>query len=340
MLCFVFAALVVVLDQFFKQWIVLTMEIHEHIDIIPGVIELTRVQNSGAAFSMLSGQRWLLAGISLAATVVLIFILLRYTEGFWGTLGLSAILGGTVGNMIDRLFHGYVVDMFHPLFIDFAIFNIADIFLTLGFITFCIHFIVSSIRTKNHEGELEEAAIAEEFADEAGEDEAGAWAGAGDEAGTVPEGGGPYSIYDVPDRQEIPDYDDFSVAGAVSARNGDEYDDTYNESQHVYGATGLEQQDYNIQIEPELPREVSSALSELEELESELASIDDYDMDDLLKEYGFTDDTDGAYTGSGAGSGYTDNSADSAYAGSDADNADNGAGNGADYADSGTDNTD
>ena len=151
MLCFVFAALVVLLDQFFKRWIVRSLELFESMELIPGVIGLTHIQNTGAAFSILADQRWLLAGISFVASIILVFILLRYTEGFWGTLGLSAVLGGAVGNLIDRVFHGYVVDMFRFEFINFAIFNIADIFITLGFATFCIHFIVASIRTAKNE---------------------------------------------------------------------------------------------------------------------------------------------------------------------------------------------
>jgi signal peptidase II len=82
MLCFIFAALAVVLDQVFKRWIMLTVEYQGHVTLIPGVIELTHFQNTGAAFSILADKRWLLAGISLVAAIILIFILLRYTEGF------------------------------------------------------------------------------------------------------------------------------------------------------------------------------------------------------------------------------------------------------------------
>ena len=158
MLRFIFSILVVLLDQFFKRWIVITLDVGQETSVIPGLLSLFHLQNTGAAFSFMADQRWMLAGIQFAAAFVLIMILLRYTDGFWGTLGLAAVLGGTIGNLIDRVFLGYVVDMFRFLFVDFAIFNIADIFITLGFATFLIHFIVSSFRSDKKRDMLPAAA--------------------------------------------------------------------------------------------------------------------------------------------------------------------------------------
>jgi len=279
MLCFIFAGLIVVLDQLFKRWVVLNFELHEQMALIPGVIGLRYEENPGAAFSILSNHRWLLAGIALAAAVILVFILLRYTDGFWGTLGLAAVLGGTVGNLIDRVFYGSVVDMFQPLFVEFAIFNVADIFLTLGFVTFCLHFIVSSIRSMKR-GE----ALAETGVDEAAEDN------------------DQYSIYDVPDRLKSADHSSLSDTKVIPVRNNrksaaaqaeysnevPEYPilrDASSEQQDVYKAV-QEQQDY-YQPEPETPDDILSTLDALTTLESELDSIDDFDTDALLREYGF-----------------------------------------------------
>jgi len=257
MLCFVFAALIVVLDQFFKRWIVMTIEIHGQVDLIPGVICLTHVQNTGAAFSLLSDQRWLLAGISFVVAIILCFILLRYTEGFWGTLGLAAVLGGAVGNLIDRVFYGYVVDMFRPLFIDFAIFNIADIFITLGFLTFSLNFIISSINSSRRGLPQPEAAPEEQAED-------------------------PYSIYDVPDRQELPDFDSFTAPVATTSK----VDVPQPEVQQENYVPVLEAQD-DYEAEPQLPEDISSALDALEALESDLGEIEDLDVDALLRGYGF-----------------------------------------------------
>lgn len=152
-LCFLFAALIVALDQFFKQWVVRAIDIGATgPEIIPGVLGLTHWENDGAMLNILSGQQWLLAGIALVAAVALVMILLRYNEGFWGTIGLTAVLGGTVGNLCDRVFNdGKVIDMFRTLFINFPIFNIADIFITLGFITFLVHFIVLTFKVGKSE---------------------------------------------------------------------------------------------------------------------------------------------------------------------------------------------
>jgi len=297
MLCFVFATLVVLLDQFFKHWIMRTVDIYGHVDLIPGVIGLTHIQNSGAAFSLLSDQRWLLVGISLIAAIVLVFILLRYTDGFWGTIGLAAVLGGTVGNLIDRVFQGYVVDMFRPLFVDFAIFNVADIFITLGFTAFCAHFISMSIRSSRREEELADGEY--ESDGESGDED-------------------PYSIYDVPDSQEVPDFDALSDTKVMPARKSK----PRSAAQPVFDSGGAEEESARLadsepaevpQVysepmaahqadsgtvpgqrsvyapEPQPPSDMSSTLDALEALESELGLFDDYDSDTdaLLREYGF-----------------------------------------------------
>jgi len=273
MLRFVFAALVVILDQFFKRWIVITLELHENIAIIPGVIGLTRVENTGAAFSILADQRWLLAAIAFLAAIVFVFILLRYNEGFWGALGLAAVLGGTVGNMIDRIFSGHVIDMFRTEFIDFAIFNIADIFITLGALTFCVYFIYSSATSKKspdaHIGRVA-AGYTEEM----------------------------YGQYESDDETGMSDYGDFSDTKVFPSRPhgqrpvtppGDympgpeppAYSDDTSE-QPFYSDPALEQ-----------PDNTSSVLDVFAAIESELDDLDainDYDLDNVLREYGFEDD--------------------------------------------------
>jgi signal peptidase II len=151
MLIFIFSALIVVVDQLFKHWVTLTLYGGDPIVLIPGILRLVYAENPGAAFGLFSNMRWPLAGAMFAAIVALIFILKRYDRGFWGSLGLAAALGGGVGNLIDRVWSGYVVDMFEFTFVNFAIFNVADIFITLGAITFFIHFIITSGKDKQPE---------------------------------------------------------------------------------------------------------------------------------------------------------------------------------------------
>jgi len=281
MLCFVFAALVVLLDQFFKRWIVLILSADGENVIIPGILSLIYRENTGAAFSMLADKRWLLAGVAVVAAIILVFILLRYTEGFWGTLGLAAVLGGTVGNLIDRVFHGYVVDMFRFLFMDFAIFNIADIFITLGFATFCIHFIVTSFRSTNKEKESLKDAMVGSDADD-------------------------FAAFELPDGQDIPDFDGFDDTKVSSpARRADQYAGlpAYNtnnvEPAVFHGQTPDKKviepsswQEY-YSTEPESQSDITSslvALSALESLESELSAVEDLDVEKMLREYGFEED--------------------------------------------------
>ena len=142
MLYFIFAILIVVLDQLFKYWITISISAGEQLSLIPGVIHLTFRQNFGAAFSFLSDMRWLLVGISTVCVILVIVVMVKYPMRPFGLLSLAAVLGGALGNMIDRVFQGYVVDMFEVEFMRFAIFNIADIFITVGGIAFCLYYIV------------------------------------------------------------------------------------------------------------------------------------------------------------------------------------------------------
>jgi signal peptidase II len=277
-LCFVFSILVVLLDQLFKRWIAITLVVNEQQSLIPGVVTLTHVENSGAAFSFLSGQRWLLAAIMFVCVIVLIAILLRYNEGFWGTLGLAAVLGGAVGNLIDRVFHGYVVDMFEFQFMKFAIFNVADIFITLGGITFCVFFIASSMKSSKNKGaaplraqpasgvaldESLDAAPAEDFGIDRGADSD---ANLGVEAEQV-------------------GYVDSIVTAAVRDRLSE-----------TVGSVGWKRvQDASNPPAPALDVsfDESHLLGELGLLKSDFAvngATAEYDVDKLLRDYGFEDD--------------------------------------------------
>jgi len=279
MLCFVFAALIVALDQFFKHWITRTLDIGEiGPEVIPGVMGLTRWENDGAMLNILSGQQWLLAGIAFVAAIVLIMILLRYNEGFWGTIGLAAVLGGTIGNLVDRVFNaGKVVDMFRTLFIEFPIFNIADIFITLGFITFLIHFIAVSFNAEKNERAKAEYDN-EEY----------------------------YEEHEDGDYDEFPEID--SILSSQANNEANQYDD-YNHEQYNDRQFPEPQFPEPQLLEPQISDPDSLYMSDdynsddyssvtdttdvsfnLDDLESELGSLDDYSVDDILREYGFEDD--------------------------------------------------
>ena len=127
------ALVLVALDQWLKFWVRGNIPLGGSLPFIPHIMELTYTQNTGAAFSFFSGMTWLLTVISLVVSIALAVMLWkRYFPGKMGNLALTLILAGAVGNLIDRLFLGFVTDMFATTFINFAVFNIADICVCCG----------------------------------------------------------------------------------------------------------------------------------------------------------------------------------------------------------------
>ena len=139
----VFAALIVAADQITKLLVVQNIPLHTQIDVIPGVVGLTYVQNTGAAFSSFQGMMWLFAVIFALLTVGIVWEYKKQALGFskaeWWCI--AAIYGGGLGNMIDRLRLGYVVDMIETRFMEFPVFNVADCFITCGCIALIVHLI-------------------------------------------------------------------------------------------------------------------------------------------------------------------------------------------------------
>lgn len=137
------AVLIVVADQITKLLVLDLIPLGSVIEVIPGWFHLTYVQNTGAAFSSFQGMRWMFVGIFLLLTAALLFeyfkkpMPLTTLERFC----LAAIYGGGLGNVIDRVRLGYVVDMIDAAFIDFPIFNVADCFITCGTVLFLVHLV-------------------------------------------------------------------------------------------------------------------------------------------------------------------------------------------------------
>ncbi len=123
------AALVTAADQASKA---LARRMSGPITLIPGVLGLRYCENTGVAFSLLSGVPWLPALLSVAMIVLGALALRRYQLGRVSRLGAALVLGGAVGNLIDRALLGYVVDMVEVLAFHFAVFNVADIAICAG----------------------------------------------------------------------------------------------------------------------------------------------------------------------------------------------------------------
>lgn len=145
MLYFIIAALIVMLDQIAKYFITLHVAPGANVQLIPGVIRLTYYENTGAAFSFLSDMRWVLVGVSAVVIILIIIGMIKYKDkiGTVGKLSLAAVLGGAVSHLLDRAILGYVVDFFELEFVRFAIFDVADCFITVGGIVFCIWYLLN-----------------------------------------------------------------------------------------------------------------------------------------------------------------------------------------------------
>ena len=130
---FISILLLIILDQAVKGYVVKEIPLGGMRRFIPKVVSLTYLKNSGAAFSMLENQQWFFTIITLIAMGAAFVYLYRHIKGsIWLLLGLTLIISGGIGNFIDRLRQGFVVDMFHLDFMNFAIFNVADIYLSSG----------------------------------------------------------------------------------------------------------------------------------------------------------------------------------------------------------------
>ena len=150
----ILAAVLVAVDQIVKYLVMTSIGFGEHVPFIPYILDLTYVENTGAAFSIFSKHTWALALVSLVMSAVLALALWKglFKHPF-GKLALTLLLAGAVGNLIDRACRGYVVDMFNVLFMRFAVFNVADICVVVGGIAGGIYylFLMDKLEPKKEE---------------------------------------------------------------------------------------------------------------------------------------------------------------------------------------------
>ncbi len=141
MIYILISAFIVILDRISKYFVIKLLKPLGGIPVIRGIFRLTYAENTGAAFSMLSEKTVLLAAVSGIVILSLSFFLIRACKINPGKIlyltSIAMILGGAAGNWIDRTFLGYVIDFFDFEWINFAVFNVADSFITIGAIIFC-----------------------------------------------------------------------------------------------------------------------------------------------------------------------------------------------------------
>lgn len=161
MLYAIIAAIILIGDQWLKYWVTVNITLSTgEAALIPGVVKLVNIHNSGAAFGFLSDAayaRWLFLGIAALFIIVIVVVLAKhlFKSRFANWCAVMA-LAGAVGNCIDRALYGYVVDMFKVEFMDFAVFNVADVFLVVACLAFIIYLIVDLFRGKDDDGEDDE----------------------------------------------------------------------------------------------------------------------------------------------------------------------------------------
>lgn len=135
------AAVLVGVDQWTKYWAVTQLKPVGNITVVEGFLDFTFVENRGVAFGVFSGQKWLILVLTAAIIVFLLYFFVkmpRTREYQWVRAAMVPVLAGAVGNLLDRLFRGYVVDFFEITFISWPVFNMADIFVVTGVIALAI----------------------------------------------------------------------------------------------------------------------------------------------------------------------------------------------------------
>lgn len=130
---YLLALVVLIVDQVTKYLVVQNIELYQVKAFLPGVLSWMYIQNTGAAWSILEGQMWFFYVITTVVIIGVLYIMQKYAkESRLFSMGLTLILAGALGNFIDRIRLGYVVDMVRVELFDFPIFNVADMSLSIG----------------------------------------------------------------------------------------------------------------------------------------------------------------------------------------------------------------
>ena len=131
--CMIMIVLIIAFDQITKYFASLKLADGSIAKFIPGVVQFKYAENTGMAFSILSGARWVIIALTVVVCVgVFYYLFSNRCKSLWLYWSLGVILSGGIGNLIDRIRFGYVVDFIEPTFVNFAIFNIADCAVTCG----------------------------------------------------------------------------------------------------------------------------------------------------------------------------------------------------------------
>ncbi|MBS4462778.1 signal peptidase II [Aerococcaceae bacterium zg-B36] len=127
------AFFIILIDQLVKFWTINHIVLHQSLPGIPKVFDFFYIQNTGASWGIFSGQFQLFYIVTILIVGYLLYLLYKTASNQrMSRIAYGLLIGGAIGNFIDRILNGYVIDMFRLLFINFPIFNVADIALTIG----------------------------------------------------------------------------------------------------------------------------------------------------------------------------------------------------------------
>ena len=148
--CAVMMLLIIAFDQVTKILATEYLKGKEPVSFIKGVVRFNYAENTGMAFSLFSGARWVFVALTLVAcAAALWYIFSNRCKPLWLYWSIAVVASGGIGNLIDRAFYGYVVDFIEPVFIDFAIFNIADCAVTLGAVSLIAYLVFDAFKKED-----------------------------------------------------------------------------------------------------------------------------------------------------------------------------------------------
>lgn len=168
MLYALIAVLLLIADQWLKYWVTVNIVLGTgELPLIPGFIELVNVHNTGAAFSLfdsVDAMRWIFVALAVLITALLIVLMAKgVLRGRFARWCSALAIAGALGNCIDRVLYGYVVDMFKFEFVNFAVFNVADVVLVVACLLFIVYILVGS---SEDDGEAEAEQLSDDEVDE------------------------------------------------------------------------------------------------------------------------------------------------------------------------------
>ena len=153
--CSIMIILIVAFDRITKYIAAAELKDGDVVRFIPRVVQFRYAENTGMAFSMLSGARWIFVALTLIVCIgVLVYIFSKKCKSLWLYWSLGVVVSGGIGNVIDRVKYGFVVDFIEPVFVDFAVFNIADCAVTCGAVVLVGYLLADALKGKKNESDF------------------------------------------------------------------------------------------------------------------------------------------------------------------------------------------